>query len=107
MPSEEKLTYIGYREGVDPRTLSLGSLVFDLANPRTKDPYIHEKLTPDNLSQWTVEDQRTNCWARYSSGKGCALGGGVLNLAELNVSHDKTDYTVVVGKSGSKIEFLK
>ncbi|MCJ1437294.1 hypothetical protein MMC27_006680 [Xylographa pallens] len=107
MASEEKLTYIGYREGVDPRLLTLGSLVFDFVNPRFQDPYIHENLTPDELDLWTIDDQRLNCWIGYKTGKGCSFGGGILNLAELNSSHDVDNYHVVVASNGSKIECIK
>ena len=44
MAMEEKLTYIGYREGINPSILTLGSLVFDFANPKTLDSYVHEQL---------------------------------------------------------------
>ncbi|MCJ1283429.1 hypothetical protein MMC26_002758 [Xylographa opegraphella] len=107
MVSEEKLTYVGYREGVDPRLLTLGSLVFDFVNPRFQDPYIHEKLTPNDLDLWTINDPRSNCWVVYKTGKGCRFGGGILNLAELNSSRNNDNYHVVVASTGSKIECIK
>ncbi|MCJ1377614.1 hypothetical protein MMC17_000709 [Xylographa soralifera] len=107
MASEEKLTYIGYREGVDPRLLTLGSLMFDFVNPRFQDPYIHEKLAPDDLDLWTIDDQRRNCWIGHKTGKGCNFGGGILNLAELDSSHNIDNYNVVVASTGSKIECVK
>ncbi|KAL8820775.1 MAG: hypothetical protein Q9191_007447 [Dirinaria sp. TL-2023a] len=107
MAEEEKLTYVGYREGINPRLLSLGSLLFDFANPRTRDPYIHEQLSADDRIAWATEDSVENCWAGYSRKKGCSFGGGVMNLAELTASRDSDSYNVVVAKSGCKIELLK
>ena len=107
MAGEEKLTYVGYREGINSRLLSLGSLLFDFANPRTRDPYVHEQLTADDRIIWATEDPVENCWVGYSQGKGCSFGGGVMNLAELSASRGSDSYSVVVAKSGSKIELLK
>ena len=104
MAEEEKLTYVGYRAGINPRLLSLGSLLFDFVN---RDPYIHEQLTADNKITWTVEDPVENCWVGYSRGKGCSFGGGVPNLAEFSASRDSGSYNIVVAKSGYKIELLK
>ena len=107
MAKEEKLTYVGYREGINPRLLSLGSLLFDFANPRTRDPYIHEQLTAHDRITWATEDPVENCWVSYSRGNGCSFGGGVMNLAELSASRDSDSYDVVVAKSGCKTELLK
>ena len=81
--------------------------MFDFANPKTRDPYIHEQLTAEERDLWALDDPVENCWATYSIGKGCSVGGGMLNLAELNVSRTNDTYNVVVAKSGSKVELLK
>lgn len=107
MPNEEKFTYVGYREGFDPQVLNLGSLVFDFANPRFTEPYVHEKLNADELELWTLADQRENCWLTYSTGKQCSFGGGMVNLAELNMSKETGNYNLVVAEKGSKVEILK
>ena len=107
MAEEEKLTYVGYRAGINPRLLSLGSLLFDFVNPRTRDPYIHDQLTADEKIAWAIEDPVENCWVAYNRGKACSFGGGVVNLAELNASRDSGSYNIVVAKSGCKIELLK
>ena len=107
MAMEEKLTYIGYREGINPSILTLGSLMFDFANPKTRDPYIHEQLIADQRDLWAIDDPVENCWVSFSRGKGCSVGGGMLNLAELNVSRTNDTYNIVVAKSGSKVELLK
>ena len=107
MTTKEKVTYVECREGFDPSMLTLGSLVFDFADPRDLEPYDHEKLSEDELEQWTTADQRKNCWVTYRSGRECSLGGGIVNLAQLDRSKDINDYNVVDATTGSKVEILK
>ena len=59
---------------------------------------------PQELQTWAVVDELADAWMCYTSGKGVNLGGGLANLAELDVAPSSSRKFLVVGKQGSKVE---
>ena len=39
---KEKLTYVEYSADINLKLLTLNSLLFNIANPTIRDPYVHE-----------------------------------------------------------------
>ncbi|OAP60501.1 hypothetical protein AYL99_05503 [Fonsecaea erecta] len=101
----EETTYFCYTEGVDAQWLQLGSLAFDYANPRTREPYVHssEKILQETPLRASA-DQRPTCYLAYERGKSSNLGGGLKSLLEFDHSRAGRSYSLVVGKDGSKVE---
>jgi hypothetical protein len=104
----EESTYFCYAEGFNPWRMHLGSLVFDYANPRLREPYIHN--SGDILLQQPPQatgDHRPVCYLAYERGKSSNLGTNLEQLLEFEVSHAAVIHQLVVGKDGSKVELSR
>ncbi|KAI4251715.1 MAG: hypothetical protein LQ352_004687 [Teloschistes flavicans] len=104
MASAELSTYFLYSDGIDTSMLNLGAMVLDFKSPKQCEPYRHPQLDTQELRTWTVEDAIADAWMCHTSGGGIHVGGGLTNLAELDVAPSSSQTVLIVGKEGSKIE---
>ncbi|MCJ1385653.1 hypothetical protein MMC17_008776 [Xylographa soralifera] len=100
----ERRTYFGYREGLDPSVMTLGSLLFDYTNPRTKRPYIHEDLSSAATEQWCLVDERSSCYIAYKGDNRISFGVGLNDLAAIDTNRSGSSYSVVASPKGSRVE---
>ena len=70
--------------------------------PRTRQSQTHqESRSTEELAARAVRDERRDVCLAYDGNSAAGVGGGLLNLAELDLSRSSGALTAVIGETGA------
>lgn len=88
---------------ISPSTARVSALNTFVANQQHDYLNVTTSSTQE-LQTWTVADVIADAWMCYTGGKGIDVGGGLTNLAELDIAPSSSHNVLIVSKEGSKVE---
>ena len=67
----------------------------------------HAIRSGDERKAWTVSDDRRDVCLAYKGNQSHGIGGGLINLAELDLSRSTEALTAVIGEIGTSEELIE